>query len=515
MKIGGLQKLTSFLVLICIMSFISFPLFIYADGGVIRRVPGTYDYDWVGQNRQRAFINYQNGIEKLIIGVDIEKEAEEVFWIIPIPSKPYEIKIDILSSLPCFYGEEVITKAKGSFRPIGSAISYPVVLPILLVTMGGARAGPGARISGDSVLVTAHLEKAGMIAEVLSAETDQALYDYLSEKGLKLERGAISIFNQYIGKDYSFVVSWISSGEPQQLISGERGIYIIFPTSEIYYPLLPTSAYGEKVIPITIRILGYVKPKLYSEIRPYLKTEYFTKMERGRGARIAVCKADVRQIAMALEMYASDYGTYPISLEELVPEYFPVLPKMEYCLSFDYQVSPDGKDFTLSGFLGAGEEYFISSQTGAQTREVPLPVELQDFYQDKEVWKGNSEYTKITIVAPTQRFIEDLWMKPGAPLAIYLASMVASFNISYSLIAGILYTAILSFLAGGISGFICFRKFKKYAMVGFSNIFTIIGLALTMIFVKKEEYTKTPKLAFVGLFFFIYLSFVIFINVIS
>jgi len=52
-----------------------------------------------------------------------------------------------------------------------------------------------------------HLEKAGMVTEVLTTKTDEALYNYLSEKGLKIEKGTLSVLNQYIGKECSFVVS--------------------------------------------------------------------------------------------------------------------------------------------------------------------------------------------------------------------------------------------------------------------------------------------------------------------
>lgn len=59
---------------------------------------------------------------------------------------------------------------------------------------------------------------------------------------------------------------------------------------------------------------------------------------------------------------------------------------------------------------------------------------------------------------------------------------------------------ILSIVAGGFAGFICFHKFKKYAFVGLANIVPIISLALPVIFIKKEEQKIGSKVGFVSLF---------------
>lgn len=510
-----------FSLILIILLFL--PFFIFADGVIIKPLPeGTFD--WVDQNSQMAFINYESGLEKLIIEVNIQKESPEVAWIIPIPAKPEEVKIDIISSLPRFYGWEVTKKTKWVLREPLSLITYPTIVSIVLVSLGGARAGPGERVEGGDIMIVAHLEKAGMIAEVLTAKTDQALYDYLSEKGLKIERGAISVFNQFIGKDYAFVVSWISSGKPEELNGGERGIYITFPTKKIYYPLIPTSAYGGKTIPITIRILGYVKPKIHSGIKPYFRTEYYTKAEKELHDTRAHCMSEFHQLSALFEFYASKYGTYPFSFEEMkikevhyeiqLEDFFEDMEK--YCASAPfYQLSPDGKDYTLSVFLGNGREYFISSTGERGKREVPPPLELQDFYGKKEVWKGNSQYTKITINAPSEKLTKDLWMKAGTPLSIIFLSGISRLATRYFWQTGLFFVAILSFLIGGILGKICFGKFKKYALVGFFNLFTILGLILAVILVKKEEHPRFSKSAFVGLFFIIYLIVSVLLTVLS
>ena len=128
------MKIKNIFLFFFIVNFLFSPLFIFADGGTIRRLPeGTWD--WVDQNSQEAFISYQNGIEKLIIGVDLQKESSEVFWIIPVPVKPEEVKIDIVSSLPRFYGWEVTKKAAWTLGKPTSALPYPLIFPIVFVSL--------------------------------------------------------------------------------------------------------------------------------------------------------------------------------------------------------------------------------------------------------------------------------------------------------------------------------------------------------------------------------------------
>ena len=58
--------------LILIITFIISPLSASADGGAIRPLPNG-DWTWVDENSQQAFINYEEGIERLIIAADIKK----------------------------------------------------------------------------------------------------------------------------------------------------------------------------------------------------------------------------------------------------------------------------------------------------------------------------------------------------------------------------------------------------------------------------------------------------------
>jgi len=141
---------------------------------------------------------------------------------------------------------------------------------------GGIKAPLGMKERGieQDVVVYEHLEKEGITSEIITAKTASGLYDYLKNKGLKIESGSIPVLDNYIGKEYSFVASWISS--PEKNISAQnRGIFVTFPTKDIYFPMLPTNVYGSKTVPATIRVIGHVSPKVFQDIKSYTKTDYY------------------------------------------------------------------------------------------------------------------------------------------------------------------------------------------------------------------------------------------------
>ena len=271
---------------------------------------------------------------------------------------------------------------------------------------GGGLSSPVT--SSDLVSVETHIEKKGMVAEVISAETSQALYDYLASKGVEIERRSIPVLDSYTQDDYVFVVSWLSPGADDEEDGSERGIFVTFPTPEIYYPLLPTSVYGDKEMSVTIRILGHVTPRIHQEIEPHTIVHYLT------------ARAYVR-------------------------------PK-----------------------------------------STPYP-ELQKFYEGRDWWEGDGEYTKIRIKAPAELLKEDLWIKDKRPLSVFFALPAARHPVAFGIFLYVISIGILSALAGGIAGLVCFGKFRKYALVGIANIFTIIGFIMALHFTKKEPFFSNER----------------------
>ena len=493
-----MKKIPSFIVLSLIaLAVCSFsPKSVLADGMVIKPDPYSDRWDYSDESNQQAFINYDNGLQKMIISVGLEGEnSNGTVWLFPIPSEPNKVAIDVVKSLPRLSGEEISKKAKSNLDDITKFLQITQLYTIPFIsfygtsetteTWGmddtlGAPRGFGRDIEQD-VVVYEHLEKEGITSEIVTAKTANGLYDYLKNKGLKVESGSIPVLDNYIGKEFSFVTSWISS--PERFISAEeiknnlytyfsnkylypkffnlvnslkqkypefnqandsidylksqqgrivlqeltqaiqndpsiivdtynkdqnsanqRGVFVTFPTKEIYFPLLPTSVYGSKTVPITIRVIGHVTPKVFQDIKSYTKTKYYVD------------------------------------------------------------------------------------------NDTSFTDDLKNFYNGQN---QNIKYTKIEIKAPSKFFTDDLWLKAQAPAKTYYSTFVARNPIVSAIILLILSSVIAGILAGSILFKDLRREPIKLALIGLSNLLTILGLLITTVFVstKNKNESIEPVLA--------------------
>lgn len=265
------------------------PKSVLADGMAFEVDPYSDRWDYSDENNQQAFINYEEGLQKMIISVGIESENNQgTVWLFPVPANPQKVAIDIVKELPKLMGEEISGKAKSSLDNISENIGLTQIYTIPFKLFGSFLAADSSSF-GDypgsgNVSVYEHLEKEGIVSEIITAKNANGIYDYLKNKGLKIESGSISVLNNYIGKDFSFVVSWINpndsieaAGTPagNAIKGNQKGVFVTFPTKDIYFPLLPTSVYGSKTVPATLRIIGHVSPKIFQDIKSYTKTEYY------------------------------------------------------------------------------------------------------------------------------------------------------------------------------------------------------------------------------------------------
>ena len=395
---------------ILLLSLLLMPSIVLADGIVI---PPHDPHLPLDENSQLVAINYQNGLEKMIISVNFDmKNYNEAVWIFPVPSDPNRVVIDIIDEFPRFYGTNVISEARRSVDDVIQETSYTQIYPIFFVPVyiGGRLAAPypetakgalGGTIEG--VTVYEHIEKGGISTDIVTSKTAEALYDFLQMKGINAPRGSLPVFDHYIGLDYTFVVSYISSPEQRYQYGypyrRQPGIFITFPTDKIYYPLIPTSVYGSKTIPVRIYVIGHVTPELYDEIYPYSRADYYVQR-----------------------------------------------------------------------YMSVGN--------------------LVNFFGNMNMERV--KYTKVELSVPSKYFTQDLWFREGAPRKVNYA--MSLYNVfSHELTMFILMTLLISAITGGITGLIIFRDFKKYAILGLSNIFSIIGLAIAVAFVKTKKVDEAFK----------------------
>jgi hypothetical protein len=295
-----MKKIISIFFILLFISTIAF-----ADGMV-----HYYDDSWkpLKENRQVAAINYENGYENLILTIDIDQETkgEKAVWMFPVPATPDKTVIDIVEGFPPFSGNNINSDYK---RNIGA---YPIVsfvysvIPLAGLLLPFAMIGTMSNIEGvaydggyyKDVIVHESISKYGVTTELITAENSYLLYGYLKNKGLDLPQSSQDVIFDYIGPDYSFVVSFISSLDKyQEYVNnksknnynyynggqvGNLGVFVKFPTDKIYFPLKPTSVYGSTSVPLTLYVTGHVTPKLYPEIAG-TKTTYMSSRSKSVG----------------------------------------------------------------------------------------------------------------------------------------------------------------------------------------------------------------------------------------
>ncbi|MEA2097950.1 MAG: DUF2330 domain-containing protein [Patescibacteria group bacterium] len=270
-----------------IVAFLA-PSLVLADGMMIKPDPYGNRWDFVSESNQQAYISYEDGLEKLILSIGLEEKDSEAVWIFPVPADPQKVVIDILTEAPDLRGEEINKKAKSELEDIREALIMTQIYPAFFTSLTNSvilstGSNKGLRFSEDGygyqtdVTVYEHLEKEGMTTEIITARTSKGLQEYFKSKNLNIEQDSIPALNHYIGEEFTFVASWISKNPTVKSSSKQKqkGVFVTFPTKKIYYPLVLTSVYGSERIPTTIRIMGFVSPKVFGDIKNYTEIEYY------------------------------------------------------------------------------------------------------------------------------------------------------------------------------------------------------------------------------------------------
>ncbi len=467
------------LILLFIPLFLPFvvskPKSVFADGAGIYYNPYSKRWDYVDETSQEAYIFHDGTNENLLISVDLESADNHIFWLIPIPADPSKIDVDILTNLPKLQGEELnlAIRANNADTLMDFALTqvYPIpflfFMPMMFLADGaigsaGSFGGVSMEQARSDVTVHSQIEKAGMLTEVVTAKNSGALVNYISEKGFVMDENAIPALNEYIGQDYSFVVSHLApppeaapaifinennlldpappspqQTESSQTLEGEglapilerntirpdyaqvnlanstRAVVISFPTEEIFYPLRLTSAYGETVIPTTVRVFGYVTPKPYSELAQYIETEYYAQKWYGRH-----------------EKYLG-----PVSLYGGTPQ--------------------------------------------------------RDVLNNQLLENGVLKYTKIAINAPSTAFTDDLWIDNSTPLETHAAYQLYKYPTQTKFVL----FAFASMFAAFFAGILVYRrdlvKTKRWLWkllgLGLANFFTLIGVFIGTFLISFDQ----------------------------
>lgn len=221
-------------------------------------------------NEQVAAIAHRSGRQKMIIVLNFNAEDQDnALWIFPVPGKPSQVKVDVVDSFPRFRGTDPRTRAVRTLHKVMIAARATQFWPFFLDSLAYlTRGGMGA-----DVAIHGEVEKWGIHAETITAKSVSDLTEYLRTKKAGVVAERLTSFQPYLSDGYVLVLVWIASQEQvkkefpsdfafqQPGVGRQPALYVEFPTEQAYYPMRPTSAYGETEIRVRLYVVGYVKPR--------------------------------------------------------------------------------------------------------------------------------------------------------------------------------------------------------------------------------------------------------------
>ncbi len=249
----------------------------FADGGVFKSQDNGF-WHLFKEDKQVCFINYKDGIQKMLISVQLNDNFEEkkALWLFPIPAQSNEAKIDILKAAPIFNGHNFEIIIKNKLSECFDWLYYTQIYPIPPIQAHGNALATAQ--GGFQILYT--LTKFGITTELISAKNKQLLTEYLKTHKITFPEKFNKLLDEYIEKDYIFVISWLSnSDEYKKSKTFPIEVFITFKTSKMFFPLKLTSIYENLKIPIIIYIVNFVSPDLFESIISKTKIEHFFLFE--------------------------------------------------------------------------------------------------------------------------------------------------------------------------------------------------------------------------------------------
>jgi len=264
---------------------------VFADGMIVNtfQMPAR-------QESQEAFIHYENGKENLFIMVNMQEavqSGQKNVWIFPVPSSPENIEINNLRGFPRLGGEEIKQKTIGNLLGLEAYMATAAFPPFIVFSMlmmigsvgtiGTANYETGSKaVDVSGLTIYEHIDKYGIATEVIKAHDSALFRDFLEARGTNLSSEAENFLKEYMGQDYSFVISWISDAEQAGENNGNYygqtnpiGVFIKFPSKDIYYPLKPTAYYGNDSFPVTVNISGFKNPEIFQNIKEKTKIGHY------------------------------------------------------------------------------------------------------------------------------------------------------------------------------------------------------------------------------------------------
>lgn len=455
-----------------------------ADGMLVE--PFSNRWDFADESAQNALITYKDGTEKMLISIGYNQNAKAV-WLFPVPALPDQVRLDVVAQAPELsggfeVGEQLKYNTHKSVEIMMNAQIYPIIMNGLLIARYGGNGGVSSGLSGELTLSTAdsqsfdgvevseHIEKEGLISELITAKSAEALQQYFKKQNLSVPDSAVSAFKNYVGGNYSIVASWINPIQASQATDGDLSAYG-YQVSTVYKNDTPSLFYIFLKYKDTILDFGG-DARISNVFNPSVVTSTLSDPNT-RAAILADINKDPQAI-FELKNYLKNGNSEnqkAVSISFPTSKvFFPLMPTSAYGEKKVPATIRVVGDFTPNIF------------------ENIKPYSEIIYYQDANLDDNRSEkidYTKVVINAPSSQFTEDLIFDSGVPIKMRLAK---TFN-NHPDASALLVWALICFISAGLVGLFVFRanqakawtRFWHYGILGLFNLLSLLGFLIATI----------------------------------
>jgi len=423
----------------------------------------TFIYDghnsmFIEGDEQFAQIKYENGIESLSFSLNFSNinEMKDAYWIYPIPASLNDIKCDVNAGAP-FLAKCRIDASKYAkyllvdhFKWTSLSQIYPLaVFDFRFLNFEATIKELYSKINKleNNLAQMTHYScygrrditnlmffdhdfrlisnEFGLKHDLVSFKKSNDLIDYMKSKNIFLSDQSVKLFDDYINKNYAFVVLWFKDPVEFKFEKNKRTrnvnvleVNIDFKTPKIFVPLKILSLNGNSNLPVKILVKDYVTPELY----PNLICDTY------KGKK-------TQQISYFLDHdYKSKYYTYE--------EFYQIIPNI-YIYSIDNIYNCD---YSL------------------------IP-----------------KYTLINVDVPAKKYTDDLWISSSTPVVLMFNNFIINNNKYVFLIYFVLLSCISSLLAGELC-YKKFKPSKRsFFILGIYNMFTLIGILIVSYILKINK----------------------------
>jgi len=251
------------------------PTAAFADGSSWIRLRDYATWLPLHQDEQSAFLALEDGTEHMLIAINVQLDQEDAqgFWLFPVPGTPDTVTVDLLDRFPATYGWDVIGAGQARITESVSLEIGVVINPVLAFLFLPAMQGERQRDTAG-FRIHQHVEKHGLRAETITADSVQALAQYLAGKEVALAAEELALFEPYLNSSYVLVAASIASAEALHAAfpDDERwttdgaahrwpALYVMFPAEKLFYPMRPKAGYGDQEMTVNIATIGHTTPE--------------------------------------------------------------------------------------------------------------------------------------------------------------------------------------------------------------------------------------------------------------